>query len=94
MARTTPEIQLGDTLQCGVVFSRPADRVPQKVVVFFAVNSVIMHHCRLQADYGGLYPTVAFSSSGRLLLLLLMMMMMMVMMMVMVMMMMMVMMMV
>ena len=81
MARTTPEIQLGDTLQCGVVFSRPADRVPQKVVVFFAVNSVIMHHCRLQADYGGLYPTVAFSSSGRLLLMLLQLMMMMMMMM-------------
>ncbi|XP_070180872.1 uncharacterized protein [Littorina saxatilis] len=61
---TTPEIRVGDTLQCGVVFSRPADRVPQKVVVFFAINSVILHHCRLHADFGGLYPTVAFSSSG------------------------------
>ncbi|KAL8623853.1 hypothetical protein ACOMHN_002181 [Nucella lapillus] len=60
----TPEVVPGDTLQCGVVFSRAADRVPQKVVVYFALNSVIFHHCRLQASYGGLYPTVAFSSSG------------------------------
>ncbi|XP_076441960.1 uncharacterized protein LOC143280992 [Babylonia areolata] len=62
--QSAPEIQPGDILQCGVVFSRPADRVPQKVVVYFALNSVVFHHCRLQAAYGGLYPTVAFSSTG------------------------------
>ncbi|KAK7492337.1 hypothetical protein BaRGS_00016434, partial [Batillaria attramentaria] len=61
---SAPELRVGDTVQCGVIFSRPADRVPQKVVVFFAANGVIFHHCRLQAGYGGLYPTVAFSSSG------------------------------
>lgn len=64
MVIDAPEIRTGDLLQCGVVFSRPADRVPQKVVVFFAINGAILHHCRLQASYGGLYPTVAFSSTG------------------------------
>ena len=56
----------GDTIQCGVVFTQPTDRTPQNVVGFFALNGDILYHCKLEALYGGLYPTVAFSPTGKL----------------------------